>query len=122
MVDVSLSSMLIRFALGGGAVVASTILARKIGGTVGGIFAAFPAVYLAAVLTISLDASGSELVSRSIALSKGALVGMGINILCAVAVGIISTKYGWKKGLLQSVVGWLCVSLIVSYVSTQIGG
>lgn len=122
MVDLSLSGILIRFVLGGGAVVASTYLARKIGGTYGGIFAAFPAVYLAAVLTIHLDATGSELITRSIALSKGALVGMGINILCALAVGMMSTRYGWKKGLMQSVVGWLCVSLLISYVSTQIGG
>lgn len=122
MAELSILNLLIRFLLGGGAVVASTYLAKKIGGTFGGIFAAFPAVYLAAVLTTGLDTSGAELIEQSITLSKGALVGMGINVLCALAVGAISAKYGWKKGLVHSVAGWLVVSVLVSYSSSFLWG
>ncbi|MDP4108355.1 MAG: DUF3147 family protein, partial [Bacillota bacterium] len=45
------AGLFIRFLLGGAAVVLSTIISRKLGEKAGGIFAAFPAVYLAALLT-----------------------------------------------------------------------
>lgn len=113
----SISGIVIRFLLGGGAVVASTIISRKLGSKMGGIFAAFPAVFLAALLTLRLDVKGSELVEKSIVLSQGAVVGMLINILCAIAVVYFCTKQGWKRGLTQSVAGWFLVSIIYAVIS-----
>ncbi|EFM12191.1 conserved hypothetical protein [Paenibacillus curdlanolyticus YK9] len=116
MFHLSIEGMLLRFVFGGGAVVAASIIAKRVGGTVGGIFAAFPAVFLAAMLTMRMDYGGSDLIHRSIDLSKGALIGMGINMLCAVAVGSLCVRKGWKKGLSLSVCGWLIVSVSISYV------
>lgn len=113
MADLSISALLIRFILGGAAVVVSTLVARKLGERAGGIFAAFPAVYLAALLTASLDFSGQELINYSILLSKGAIVGMAINIIVAIIAGYLVPRKGWKRGLSQAVGCWFIVSMVV---------
>lgn len=113
MAGLSIGALLIRFTLGGLAVVASTLVARKLGEKAGGIFAAFPAVYLAALLTASLDFSGAELISYSILLSKGAIVGMAINILIAIIAGYLLPRKGWKRGLSQAVGCWFIISIVV---------
>jgi hypothetical protein len=110
-------SLLIRFLLGGAAVVVSTIIARRLGEKAGGIFAAFPAVYLAALLTIRLDFSGNELILRSILLSKGAIIGMVINILIAIVAGVLLKK-GWKRGLVSSMVCWFILSFAVVWITS----
>lgn len=113
MAGLSVSALLIRFLLGGAAVVVSTLIARKLGERAGGIFAAFPAVYLAALLTASLDFSGEDLINYSILLSKGAIVGMAINIVVAVIAGYLLPRKGWKRGLSQAVGCWFIISLVV---------
>lgn len=118
MAELSISALLIRFILGGSAVVASTLVARKLGEKAGGIFAAFPAVYLAALLTASLDFSGDELISYSILLSKGAIVGMAINIVIAIIAGYLLPRKGWKRGLTQAVGCWFIISMIVVMLSS----
>lgn len=98
----------------------STIVARNLGEKAGGIFAAFPAVYLAALLTVSLDFRGEELISHSILLSKGAIVGMGINILVAIIAGYLLPRQGWKRGIIQAMSCWFVVSVLVVLVTSQI--
>lgn len=119
MTEVSLSALLIRFLLGGTAVLVATIVARKLGEKAGGIFAAFPAVYLAALLTSRLDLNGEELISHSILLSKGAMIGMGINILIAIIAGYLLPRQGWKLGLVQTVLCWFAVSMLVVFVTSH---
>jgi uncharacterized membrane protein (GlpM family) len=116
--DISVGALLIRFVLGGSAVVAATIVARKLGEKAGGIFAAFPAVYLAALLTNRLDLSGEALVQHSIVLSKGAIVGMSINIVTAMIAGVLLKKHGWKLGLVQTVLCWIAVSTVVVFITS----
>lgn len=99
--------VLLRFFLGGLAVVISTIIARLSGPRIGGIFAAFPAVYLAAILSLTLDYQGSDLINMSIHVSQGAFVGMLANIICAVAASWLIARGGWKKGLIQALIIWL---------------
>ncbi|PLR96793.1 DUF3147 family protein [Bacillus sp. T33-2] len=72
--ELSAAAWAIRFLLGGTAVLASTVLAKKLGEKTGGICAAFPAVYLAALLTVQLDFGGEELIAHSIVRSKGAIL------------------------------------------------
>lgn len=115
----SLSALLIRFLLGGLAVVACTLVAKKLGERAGGIFAAFPAVYLAALLTIGLDFHGGDLISHSITLSKGAIYGMAINILVAVIAGYLLPKMGWKRGIMQAMACWLVVSSVVVMITSH---
>ncbi|GHH99825.1 DUF3147 family protein [Neobacillus kokaensis] len=118
MADLSISGLLIRFVLGGLAVVVCTVVARRLGEKAGGIFAAFPAVFLAALLTAGLDLKGEDLISQSIVLSKGAMIGMGINILVAIMAGFLLKKHGWKKGLLEALGCWFIVSMVVVGVTT----
>jgi uncharacterized membrane protein (GlpM family) len=108
--------IIIRFVLGGAAVVAATIVARWFGGKVGGIFAAFPAVYLAAVLSLGLEYRGSALIDVSQNISQGALVGMTADIFCAIAASYYIARNGWKKGLIQSLILW-CIIAPALYLS-----
>ncbi|MDP4163749.1 MAG: DUF3147 family protein [Bacillota bacterium] len=119
MSGLSLSALIIRFLLGGAAVLVSTIIARKMGDRAGGIFAAFPAVYLAALLTGRFDFSGHDLVTHSILLSKGAIFGMAINIFVAILAGYLLPRQGWKKGLLEAMVCWFVISMVVVMVTAN---
>jgi uncharacterized membrane protein (GlpM family) len=104
--------LVFRFLLGGGAVVGSTMLARKFGGKIGGVLATFPAVYLASMLTSRLNAHGQALLRQSALLSRGALVGMCANIVFALTVAYLCHRIGWKLGLGFALAGWLTVSLV----------
>lgn len=115
----SLSALIIRFLLGGLAVIACTLVAKKLGDKAGGIFAAFPAVYIAALLTIGLDFHGGELVSHSITLSKGAIFGMAINILVAIIAGYLLPRIGWKRGIINAMACWLVVSSAVVFFTSH---
>lgn len=115
----SISALIIRFLLGGSAVLACTLVARRLGEKAGGIFAAFPAVYLAALLTIGLDFHGGELISHSIIISKGAIFGMAINILVAIIAGYLLPKIGWKRGIIHSMACWFAVSILVVYITSH---
>jgi putative Ca2+/H+ antiporter (TMEM165/GDT1 family) len=112
------TGLFIRFFLGGAAVVVSTIISRKLGAKAGGIFAAFPAVYLAALLTNRLSFTGNELISHSISLSKGAIFGMAINILVAILAGYLLKK-GWKRGLVNSIICWFALSFAVVLITSN---
>ncbi|MGR6835824.1 DUF3147 family protein [Syntrophomonas erecta] len=111
MYDLSLAPAVIRFLFGGGAVVASTLLARAFGGRVGGIFAAFPAVYLAAIISLALDYHGDKLMEVSIQISQGALVGMVANIICALCASYFIYKRGWSRGLILALLVWSVASV-----------
>ena len=117
--ELSVSALVIRFVLGGLAVLASTIISRRLGERVGGIFAAFPAVYLAALLSIALDFKGELLVEHSVVLSKGAIFGMLINIFIAVIAGYLLPKQGWKIGLTNSMMCWLVFSVAGVLLTSQ---
>jgi len=110
MAAVSLSGVLLRFLLGGSAVAASAVIGRALGGRIGGVFAAFPAVYTAAVLSATLGADTGKARLAAFGVSQGALVGMSSDIICAVAAGIFITRYGWKKGLCLALVIWFVVA------------
>jgi len=107
--------ILLRFVLGGGAIVACTLIARISEPRIGGIFAAFPAVYLAAILSLYLDYRGEELIKMSVHISEGALVGMLANIICAVAASHLIMKNGWEKGLGLALFIWLLAATCIYF-------
>ncbi|MHB9095174.1 MAG: DUF3147 family protein [Eubacteriales bacterium] len=114
----TVSGILIRFILGGGAVAASYVLARRLGGRWGGIFAAFPAVYIAAIVTVAVGISAKEGLPLTLQVSRGALVGMVNNIVCAIAAYLIIRQQGWKKGLTFALAIWVvCVAIIYSVIT-----
>jgi hypothetical protein len=109
-------SVLLRFIFGGTAVVASTLVAKNFGGRLGGVFAAFPAVYLAAILGLSMDYKGSELLLISKQLSSGALVGMTADVFCALAASFLILRYGWKKGLAYTLSIWVVIAPAIYFI------
>jgi uncharacterized membrane protein (GlpM family) len=121
MASMSATGIVLRFLLGGSAVAVSALIGRKLGGRIGGIFAAFPAVFASAVISATIGLPQLEAVRRTITLSRGALVGMIVNIGCAIATGWLVTRFGWKKGLLISVSGWLIVAMLVFWGGALLG-
>lgn len=113
--------LLLRFLLGGSAVAASAIIGHRLGGRVGGIFAAFPAVFASAVIATAVGLPGEAAVRQIRAMSGGALVGMGVNIGCAIAAGWLVGRMGWKKGLLTAVGGWLVAASVVYLGGAALG-
>jgi hypothetical protein len=116
MLNIEILPVLLRFLFGGSAVVLSTIVAKKFGGRLGGVFAAFPAVYLAAILGLSIDYKGSELLLVSEQLSRGALVGMLADIFCALAASYFILIYGWKKGLAYALLLWAVLAPAIYFM------
>lgn len=115
MFNTDISPILLRFLFGGSAVVASRLIAQSFGGKLGGVFAAFPAVYLAAVVGLSMEYEGKELLFVSEQLSKGAFVGMAADICCALAASYFILKYGWKTGLGLSLLFWAVLAPLIYF-------
>lgn len=115
MPSIDLLPLILRFLLGGSAVVLSTLIAKNSGGRLGGIFGAFPAVYLATVLGLSMDYKGSDLLLASVQLSKGSLVGMVADICCALAASYMILRYGWKQGLVYALLLWAFIAPIMYF-------
>jgi len=63
-------------------------------------------MYLAAILGLSMDYQGSELLLVSEQLSRGALVGMLADVCCALAASYFILRYGWKRGLAYALLLW----------------
>ena len=106
-------SLVLRFLIGGSAVAAATFIGRRMGGRIGGIFAAFPAVYGSAMVAAAIGLPQAQAVERTIHLSQGALIGMAVNVGCALAAGYFISRYGWKRGLLFALSGWLVVATVI---------
>ncbi len=116
MLNIEILPVLLRFLFGGSAVAISAVIANKFGGRLGGVFAAFPAVYLAAVMGLSIDYKGSELLLISEQLSKGAFVGMLADICCALAASYFIFRSGWKKGLVYSLLLWAVLAPTIYFM------
>ncbi|MCD8915608.1 DUF3147 family protein [Staphylococcus simulans] len=113
MFGISLVSLMIRFIFGGLAVAAATVIASKLGGKLGGIFSTFPAVYLAALVTLSVDFHGKDLVYESIHLSAGAVIGI-VGCIISVALTAVAVKrIGYLKGAAFSIGCWFVLSCII---------
>lgn len=103
MLNVNLFPVLLEFLIGGTVAVIPTVISKSIGGKLGGIFAAFPAVYLTEVICLSMDYMGSTLLLVSEQLSKGVLVGMIADICCTLYASYMILRYGWKQGLIYAI-------------------
>lgn len=121
MVKLSLFGILLRFSLGGGAVAAAYIMGRFFGGRIGGIFAAFPAVYLAAVVSVGTGGPLAEGAGRVLQVSRGALVGMTANVFCALAAAYLIPRTGWRRGLVLALVCWLVAVSAVLQLAHRFG-
>jgi hypothetical protein len=114
MPSIDIFPVLLLFLLGGSVVVASTHVIKNSVCRVGGIFAAFPAVYLAAVIGLSMDYKGSDLLLVSEQLSKGAL--MVADICSALAASYMILRYEWKQGLFYAILLWTVIAPIIDFL------
>lgn len=120
--QLTLAGAALRFALGGSAVVASALVARKLGGKAGGLFAAFPAVYLAAMLTSALaQPSSARAGAAALAVTQGAMIGMSANVICAACTARFVKGFGWKKGLAFGLSVWAVVATALFFVMRSTG-
>lgn len=113
MFGISLTSLIIRFVFGGLAVALATVISAKLGGKLGGIFSTFPAVYLAALVTLAVDFRGQNLIQESIHLSSGAVIGIVGCILSVALTAYAVQKIVFRRGAIFSVVSWFILSCII---------
>ncbi|PAE32013.1 DUF3147 family protein [Bacillus sp. 7884-1] len=104
--------LLIRFILGGAAVMVSymiTVISPwKI---LAGIFAAFPAVMITAVLMVGI-ASGSKKAAK---IANGSVFGMIGGVVCVATVwAVLQVSANWALSIVLGLVFWLGSSIIVS--------
>jgi uncharacterized membrane protein (GlpM family) len=104
--------LLIRFFLGGAAVMVSyliTVLSPwKI---LAGIFAAFPAVMITAVLMVGI-ASGSKNAAK---IANGSVFGMIGGVVCVATVwSVLQVSGNWTLSIVLGLLFWLGSSIIVS--------
>ena len=110
MFGISLVSLILRFLIGGLAVAAASVLAKKVGGQIGGIIATMPAVYLAAVIALAIDHRGQTLVNMSIHLSSGAILGIVACIVTVFVTAYYIKNKGFQRGTVFAVLFWLVLS------------
>ncbi len=111
----SIGSAILHFVIGGIAVALASIIADKVGGKLGGIIATMPAVFLAAIIALALDHSGTQIVEMSMNLSTGAIV-----VLYCILTVLLTSLYikhkGYRKGAIFTVVCWFVISLAISSI------
>ncbi|MEH6995142.1 DUF3147 family protein [Neobacillus drentensis] len=110
--------LLIRFILGGAAVMVSymiTIISPwKI---LAGIFAAFPAVMLTAVLMVGI-ASGSKKAAK---IANGSVFGMIGGVVCVATVWtVLQVSGNWTLSIVLGLMFWLGSSIIISTLRDKI--
>jgi len=118
----TLHGAILRFMLGGAAVCAAFFAGKKLGGHMGGIFAAFPAVFVSAILSCAIDGgTAADISSRAIVIARGALIGMTVNIFCAALAGFLITRYGWRRGIVLALCGWLAAAALIFGGASALG-
>lgn len=118
----TLHGAILRFMLGGAAVCAAFFAGKKLGGRVGGIFAAFPAVFASAILSCAIDGGDvADISSKALVIARGALIGMTVNIFCAAIAGVLISKYGWRRGIILALGGWLAAAGLIFCGAAALG-
>ncbi|MFP7298380.1 DUF3147 family protein [Neobacillus niacini] len=110
--------LLIRFILGGTAVMISymiTVISPwKI---LAGIFAAFPAVMITAVLMVGI-ASGSKKAAK---IANGSVFGMIGGVVCVATVWtVLQVSGNWTMSIIFGLLFWLGSSILVSFLRDKI--
>lgn len=110
--------LLIRFILGGAAVMLSYLVTVvSPWELLSGIFAAFPAVMITAVMMVSIH-SGTKQGSY---IAKGSVYGMIGGVCCAITVLLaLQVGMGYVFSVVAGLVAWLISSFLVSYLRTNI--
>lgn len=92
--------LLLKFAMGGFAVMAATWISQRLGSRVGGLLAGFPAVFTAALIAVAFSNAGAH---TDAALFQMVL-GTGASLLAALIVAWLAPKVFRRTAFLR---GWL---------------
>lgn len=114
----NIQDLLIRFLLGGTAVMLSYIVTVispwKI---LAGIFAAFPAVMLTAVLMVGVS-SGSKKAAK---IAQGSIYGMIGGVVCVSTVlAVLKASHNWVLSIFAGLVLWLASSIVISTIRERV--
>ncbi|AIE59002.1 DUF3147 family protein [Bacillus methanolicus] len=114
----NIQDLLIRFLLGGTAVMLSYIVTVispwKI---LAGIFAAFPAVMLTAVLMVGVS-SGSKKAAK---IAQGSIYGMIGGVVCVSTVlAVLKASHNWILSIFAGLVLWLASSIVISTIRERV--
>lgn len=104
--------LLIRFIMGGAAVMLSYLVAVMSPWKIlAGIFATFPAVMVTAVLMVGI-ATGSKSAAN---VAKGSVFGMIGGVVCVITVLLsLQMTQNWLLSIVMGLIFWLCSSTAVS--------
>lgn len=111
------NDLLIRFLLGGTAVTLSYLITVISPWKVlAGIFAAFPAVMLTAVIMVGIGAGTKKATN----IAKGSVYGMIGGIICVTTVLLILEKTNnWLLSILTGLIIWLISSIAISFLKEK---
>lgn len=113
MFGISLSGLILRFIIGGAAVAGASIIASKVGGKIGGIFATFPAVFLLSLVIAGME-YGNTFATN---VCRGAVFGMtGGLISILVTWSMLSTTSNYALSIVTGFIAWFVSALIISKV------
>ncbi|MGG3466831.1 DUF3147 family protein [Neobacillus pocheonensis] len=112
--------LLLRFLLGGTAVMASyLIIVISPWEILGGIFAAFPAVMITAVLMAGIS-SGTKNAAK---IANGSVYGMIGGVICATTVLLfLKLSHNWTLSMIVGLLFWLGSSVMVSSLRERLKG
>ena len=110
--------LLIRFILGGGAVALSYLVTIVSPWEIlSGIFAAFPAVMITAVLMVGLS-SGSK---NAAIVANGSVFGMMGCVVCVATVwSVLTTTGNWPLSIVLGLIFWLGSAMLISTVKERL--
>lgn len=110
--------LLIRFILGGGAVALSYLVTIVSPWEIlSGIFAAFPAVMITAVLMVGLS-SGSK---NAAIVANGSVFGMMGCVVCVATVwSVLTTTGNWPLSIVLGLIFWLGSAILISTVKERL--
>lgn len=114
------NDLLMRFILGGGAVMVSyLIIVISPWAILGGIFAAFPAVMITAVLMAGIT-KGTKNAAN---IANGSIYGMIGGVICAATVWVVlNVSHIWTLSMILGLLVWLGSSLMISSFRDRFNG
>ena len=85
-------------------------------------FAAFPAVFVSAILSCAIDGgTAADISSRPFVIARGALIGMTVNIFAPHWPVSLITRYGWRRGIVLALCGWLAAAALILGGASALG-
>jgi len=112
-IEMVIRDLLLRFILGGSAVVLSYVTAQRLPWkAIGGIFATFPAVMVVAVMMVGWKKGSKEAAKTA----RGSVYGMIGGLICVMTLLFtLKTTQNWGISVILGLLMWLTSSLVLAH-------